>query len=308
MKTLFITVDTEEDNSWDTSSNCLKCSNWKNIFLFQTICEKYHFKPIYLLSYSMLLNNEFSNYLTNLQNNSKCFLGIHLHPWSTPPFIPSVDDNIKNRSIVSDYTYAQLNEKISNLCHLFRKRFGTNPTICRAGRWCTSNDYFDVLKNNGCCIDCSFTPGLNLTSTLGAKTNGNNYAKYKQRIYFLDSGITEIPMTTMKRKCLYGKTFKSRFKNFLMGKNFWLRPALCDYNELVYITNVMEDKEYLMFMIHSTELFAGLNPYIKTKYELTLFLKNIKKYFGFLRNKGYQTIGVEAFLIGQYGNKNKKNI
>lgn len=292
-KILVITVDTEEDNSWDINSNFLETSNCSNIHYFQEICEENNFSPTYLLTYSMLLNKEFCDYLNVLFQNKKCFLGIHMHPWSTPPFVHNVDDNKTTRTIVSDYSYDELIIKFRTIAELFNKRFGFYPNVCRAGRWCTSSDYFSCLESINCLFDCSFTPHLNLSKTMGINARGNNYKNKKNRLTKISDNVLELPMSTFKLHELSGCGLKAKIKNLVFGRYCWIRPACFNLEDLIKFEKKLRNHDYIMFMIHSSELTPGLNPYVKTEKDKGKLLLTIKNFFSYLKSNNYYSKSCE---------------
>lgn len=60
MKSFIITVDTEGDNLWEyKDGDPLGVKNSEYIPRFQSLCEKYGFKPVYLTNYEMVQSEQF---------------------------------------------------------------------------------------------------------------------------------------------------------------------------------------------------------------------------------------------------------
>ncbi|MGB7566754.1 MAG: hypothetical protein WBM07_02770, partial [Chitinivibrionales bacterium] len=81
---VLITVDTEEDNQWQ--SNVSTTHNLECLPRFQELCEKSSLKPTYLCTYGVVESEFFSSTLVKWQSLGKAEIGAHLHSWSTPPF------------------------------------------------------------------------------------------------------------------------------------------------------------------------------------------------------------------------------
>lgn len=60
MKHFIITVDTEGDNLWEYKKGTpIGIENAKYLPRFQSLCEKYGFKPVYLTNYEMASSDTF---------------------------------------------------------------------------------------------------------------------------------------------------------------------------------------------------------------------------------------------------------
>lgn len=85
-KYFIITVDTEGDNLWKykkgdlvQTENSLFCPR------FQELCNKYGFKPVWLVNYEMASDDRFVDYIKPKEEVGLCEVGIHVHAWNNPP-------------------------------------------------------------------------------------------------------------------------------------------------------------------------------------------------------------------------------
>lgn len=303
-KYFIITIDTEEDDQWNNEDVCTT----ENVYYlprFQEMAEKYNFKPVWLTTYRMAKNKDFVNYFKKKQDDNKCEIGMHLHAWNTPPdFSISKKENAKPYLI--EYPEEIMDKKIKKLDEELTKSFGIKPVSHRAGRWATNNTYFKLLKKYGYKIDCSVTPNINWEHIKGMTgLSGTNYKKNSENVYSLNNGIVEVPMTI--RKIRYFdlnniKNFKSFLKEiyyFILKKDMWIRPGKSSTKKSM--KKIMDEcirnkDEYIMFMIHSSELMPGCNPSFKTQEDIEKLYVIIDYIFSYMKKNNYIGITLKDFV------------
>lgn len=309
-KLFFITVDTEEDNQWSKSEKCTT-NNTKYLPRFQELAEKYGFKPTWLTTYKMVNDNDFVKYFKEKQNKDLCEIGMHLHAWNTPPEYKL--NRINNeKSYLIEYPPKIMEEKIKNLDEALANRFGTKPISHRAGRWTMNEEYFELLKKHGYKIDCSVTPHINWEKLKGSSgVPGSDYSK-KKEIIDNYNGIIEIPVTIKKIHyfdCKKNKNIKhliKEFKRFICGRIQWIRLIeLGDIDGIMKaIDKCNKNNEYIMFMIHSSELMPGGSPYFKTKEDIEKLYRDIEYIFKYSKKIGYKGITMREYYL-KNGDKNE---
>ena len=86
MKKFLITIDTEGDNLWQwKDGDSIGTDNTKYLPRFQKLCDKYGFKPTWLTNYEMMMDDNYVQFITEVVNEDRGEIGMHLHAWSTPP-------------------------------------------------------------------------------------------------------------------------------------------------------------------------------------------------------------------------------
>ena len=281
MKYLIITIDTEGDNLWEYKpGDKISTGNSRYIPRFQNLCEKYGYKPVYLVNHEMAADNYFCDFAVSLLKGNNCETGIHLHAWNSPPYY-----ELKNSSAgygppyLTEYPPSVMRQKFDALFNLLTEKLQCSPVSHRAGRWTMNQDYFDILIEYGIKVDCSVTPHLSWKHSWGHSTGGSDYRHSSEEpfpVRHSSSGktITEIPVTVRKirhhtpvagkgsalRKCLVSA------KNALFGKAIWLRPNGHNLSEMLILIDHIGKTEsgYIMFMLHSSELMPGGSPTFKT--------------------------------------------
>lgn len=282
VKKWIITVDTEGDNLWKWKpGEEITTENAKCIARFQNLCEQYSFKPVYLVNFEMAQSDVLVSTLKNKVLEGKCEIGMHLHAWNSPPAF-DLPKLYVGCPYITEYPKEVVMEKHIFLRDYIEERFAVRPVTYRAGRWATNATLFDVLDELGFLVDCSITPGINLSWNQGMSVpNGNDYSMEKHSVKKITDTLIEVPMTTCKRRSVHGKTLKNRLSNLLKGRDFWLRPAINTYSEMIHLINIMEGQQsdYLEFMIHSSELLPNGSPYCKTEEDVEEYYKKMEAVF-----------------------------
>ena len=67
--------------------------------------------------------------------------------------------------------------------------------------------------------------------------------------------------------------------HFLKGKQMWFRPMNYNLNDIKKLILLERDSDYLMFMIHSSELMPGGSPKFKTKESIEEFYDVVTEIF-----------------------------
>lgn len=278
-KSFIITIDTESDNQWDyTHSQSIE--NVHFIPRFQSLCEKYNFKPVYLVDYSMAQSQELIDFLNNRLAAGNCEVGMHLHAWDTPPS-HEYDIIPESRSYLIEYPMDVMEEKIATMSSLLRNSFSSPITSHRAGRWATDERYLSLLAKYGYKVDCSYTPGINWSSSKGAINGGSDYSSVISSAKWLSGDLLEVPMTVSKLHCIDDFKIKELPKEIIkgaLGRNVWLRPALSS-NKLMNCLVKSNVNDYLEFMMHSSELMPGGSPYFISEADIERMYSRLEDFF-----------------------------
>ena len=297
MKYFIITVDTEGDNLWRyKDGDEIGVRNSEYLPRFQTLCEKYGFKPVYLTNYEMAKSQKFIECARKWMEKGTCEIGVHLHAWNNPPYYELKGPYNKNPYLI-EYPEEVMRAKFKVIYDLIVKNFGVKPVSHRAGRWAMDNRYFRILKEFGINIDCSYTPGIDWTSSKGISMGGSDYSKEPKGIQYIN-GILEVPATTrFYRSCLNG-SIKHRIKTLLKGEYVWLRPALSSMQGMKKVIDIVDkenDIDFVEFMIHSSELMPNGSPYFVSEKSIEQEYATMNSLFDYAKNKGYQGCTLEEY-------------
>jgi hypothetical protein len=277
MKYFIITIDTEGDNLWEYRMGYpITTQNARYIPRFQELCNKYNYKPVYLTNYEMVNDNFFVNFLLSELDKGNSEIGLHLHAWNNPPnYDLPVNGKRYGQPYLIEYPLSIMRQKIGILCDLLRKKFNIDVVSHRAGRWAMNPGYFDILAEYGLKIDCSVTPHISWKNAYGLSygSKGSDYTTYPENPYMVktsSANILEIPVT-IRHLHILPHTIRiwsllSCIKKFIIGKTVWLRPNGNNLQDMLSLINTIQrsDANYLMFMLHSSELMPGGSPTFKT--------------------------------------------
>ena len=278
MKKLLITIDTEGDNLWRWRlGDPITSENAKFLPRFQELCEKYAFIPTYLTNFEMANDDFFAEYFKKKSIEGKCEIGMHLHAWNSPPLfdLPVRSDVEPGAPFLIEYPDGIMEEKIAYLTDLLEKRFEKKIKVHRAGRWATDDRYFRLLAKYGYKVDCSVTPGVDWSTAAGQSPGSkcNDYSRAPKQPYQIgDTGILEIPVTVRENHRLkLGSSagIRKTVRKYIEAKKghgpVWLRPRRKSENldDMLYLAELItkeKNTDYIMFMIHSSELMPGGSP------------------------------------------------
>ena len=257
----------------------------KYLSRFQELCSQYRFKPTWMSNWEMINDDRFVDFARDHLEKKECEIGMHLHAWNTPPFYELPRGENVGLPYLIEYPKDIMKEKIMTMTNAIEQKFGRRPVTHRSGRWAMNDSYFELLHEQGYIADCSVTPYVDWRTSIGQTPDfaGPDYSK-ELPVISVRNGIIEIPVTTLW----------SEEKN----KALWLRPNRRNLEEMLYVIeqNYQSDKDYLMFMLHSSELMPGGSPTFKTEggierlYEhLYIIFKEISRY--------YMGVGLEEYMM-----------
>ncbi len=311
MKRFLISIDTEGDNQWSwKKGDDIKTKNALYLARFQTLCEKYRYKPTYLTNYEMAMSRQFQEFARPCVKDGTAEIGMHLHAWSTPPDfeLPKLV-NPNNAPYLIEYPDEMMEKKISVMTDILKDIFQCEIVTHRSGRWALDDRYIRLLQKYGYAFDCSVTPGISWKTNSGqsAGSQGSDYTKEKCNPYFLGNGdypILEIPMTIIQSHHVFKPTRKDFKANIgtvyraIKGQMIWFRPSGNNLDQMKWIVDYVRKTngvDYVMFMIHSSEFMAGGSPYFKTEASINKLYYDIEELFK------YSCPDFSGATIGEYG-------
>ncbi len=280
-KNFIITVDTEGDNLWKAGGN-ITTNNAKFIPRFQSLCEKFGFKPVYLTDYEMAKDDYFLEFAKDALKRGACEIGMHMHPWNNPPFY-RLNTHTDEKAYITEYPIDIADEKIKVITRCLEDSFNIDILSHRAGRWTTNREYFKLLRKHGYKIDCSVTPHISWRNNLGETgAKGSDYTCFREEPYYIYEGILEVPVTIRSVRMLDSENMKDLLKNGIFGKKLWMRPFSPDNKAMLALVDLVlrENKtDYLEFMIHSSELMPGGSPRFTSKDDIEALYDNLEPVF-----------------------------
>lgn len=294
MKHFIITIDTEGDNLWKWKPGQeVTTKNVQYLTRFQELCSQYGFKPVWLSNWEMINDPLFVEFINKNVEKGDCELGMHLHAWNNPPFYELPRDEHSGAPYLIEYPREIMEAKIAAITEKMKEQFGYVPVSHRAGRWAMNDTYFELLYQYGYRIDCSYTPGISWRDSLGQTPGfpGPDYREVTREIRN-HKGIMEVPVTVEQTHRMFldrKKSFKSNVKTVLFGlagQSIWLRPGRDNMKDMLWMIekNKSGAGDYLMFMLHSSELMPGGSPTFKTAEDVEILYGKLQILFDVIKN------------------------
>ena len=272
MKKFIITIDTEGDNLWRWHpGDSITTENTVYLQRFQDLSNKYGFKPVWLSNYEMLSDNRFVDFANRIEMNAIGEIGMHLHAWSTPPEVELPIEE-SGAPYLIEYSPEIMESKIATMTNIIREKVSIQPTTHRAGRWAMNDLYIDLLYRYGYNIDCSVTPHIDWSDAKGQTQNssGSNYSNCSEEPYKWHN-IMEIPVSIRKSNSVFvnDKSLRGILAatyHSIKGQYLWLRPNGHNLNQMKWLVKHIAESnsDYIMFMLHSSEMMPGGSPTFKT--------------------------------------------
>jgi len=293
--TFLITIDTEGDNLWAKPRE-ITTRNSRFLGRFQTLCEGYGFKPVYLTNFEMASCPVFVEFGRDVLARGAGEIGMHLHAWNSPPIAPLTRDDYRFQPYLIEYSEPLMREKVIRLTRLLEDTFSVRMTSHRAGRWAFNEVYARVLCESGYTADCSVTPGVSWTNQKGDPNGhgGSDYRHFPVDAYTLapgdisssgDSTLLEVPMTvvTFLPAPLRGidrRGFTGRILNRFYPLH-WLRPNGHNLEQMVRLVRAAaaEERPYVEFMLHSSEFMPGGSPNFSVESDIERLYDHLERLF-----------------------------
>lgn len=267
-----IAIDTEGDNVWSRPRQ-VETKNARTLPRFQDLCERFAFKPTYLVNFEMVNDPAFQDLARDVLNRGTAEIGMHMHPWDSPPIVPLGARDWYDQPHPLEYPDDVLDQKVEYMTRCLEDMFSIPMTSHRAGRWGFNAAYCRSLIRLGYRVDCSVTPHVSWRSHPGhpGGPGGADFTFFPEQPYYLDpqdisregaSTLLEIPMTTMIRPRPLWKELARRALGRRDPRVAWLRPNGRNLAEMLDVVDAAraQKRSYIQFTLHSSEFMPGGSP------------------------------------------------
>lgn len=296
-----ITIDTEGDNLWQNHDK-ITTRNAAFLSRFQSLCEKYSFKPTWLTNYEMAIDPVYIEFAQDVITRNQGEVGMHLHAWNSPPLHDLTGDDWRHKPYLIEYPLDIIRQKIEFMTQLLENTFQTKMISHRAGRWAFNEYYASLLVGFGYRVDCSVTPCVDWSRSLGDPkgAGGTDYSAFPHHAYFVDptdmaktgdSLLLEVPMSIQYKYSPLINSIKQGVAR-LQGKNRgpsvnWLRPTGGNVDKMkqVVTQKLKQGTDYVEFMLHSSEFMPGGSPTFKTEADIEKLYYDLEQLFSWLHQR-----------------------
>lgn len=297
-----ITLDTEGDNLWRNRSGKVTTRNVQFLPRFQSLCEKYNFKPTWLTNYEMASDPAYVEFGRDLLARGQGEIGMHLHAWYSPPEYALTDDDWRYQPYLIEFPENILRDKVAYMTDLLESAFQQKMTSHRAGRWAFDEVYARALIDNGYLVDCSVTPRVDWRNSSGVPQGkgGTDYSLFPDHAYYLDinnisragdSPLLELPMSIQYRYGAFTNQLKKVW-NDVRGKKRgpsvnWLRPVGGNVEQMKQVVEqtLSQGNDYVEFMLHSSEFMPDGSPTFKNEADIERLYDDLEQLFSWLQSR-----------------------
>ncbi|MFC1639657.1 hypothetical protein ACFL3B_02720, partial [Gemmatimonadota bacterium] len=276
----------------------------------QKLFDQYGVRPTYLVTYPVATTQSSVELLKAFLKDGKCEIGAHCHPWNTPPFEEEI--NVFN-SMLCNLSEALIQRKLSVLHEAISESFSIVPESFRAGRWAFSPAVARVLHRLSYRVDSSVTPFIDWSVH-----HGPDYSRFPFNSYrFLpddiatpnDNGaLLEVPVsigflqgnfdrchkyaTHIERHAWKRLRLAGILNRLGLLNKVLLSPEQTDLKKMIKLAERLRKmhKPYLNMFFHSSNLTAGLTPFVRTRSDETGFLKKIECFLAYCSDNGIESM------------------
>jgi len=286
-----VTVDTEEE--WDWSSGYptgpTTVRNIAELPKFHAVCEKAGAAVVLFTDHAVLTDPTATATIQDLAKRPRTEIGLHIHPWNTPPVAP-VSSVSPRDSFLHNLPWDEQAAKLTSTLTAFRDA-GLAPTSFRGGRYSSSKQIQDFLRDHGVWVDCSVLP-WNTWADDGApdyRHRGLEPARISPRQPG-DKPVWELPLTFGSTRRPFGFWKKilgaADSKVGRLGRvtgvmdrlgivsRSWLNFENPLGNRILkYLAALRKARPpFVSFTLHSSSLMPGGSPYAKTEADVARIL------------------------------------
>lgn len=307
---LIVTIDTEEDNWEHYSATDNPVENIRKIVRLQSLFDMFGVKPTYLITYPVATNPTSVEILKKILEDGKCEIGMHCHPWNTPPFEEEI--NAYN-SMLCNLPQPLVQQKLRVLHKAICENFDVTPVSFRAGRWGFSSAVAQTLCQLGYRVDTSVCPFVDWGQYHGpdfscfqlhpyrfhpddiATPRGNGVLlEIPATVGFLQNNFERCQRWARLTETDFGK--KLRLKGILsrlrLLNKVWLSPELASSDDMIRLAHRIRDMNYpcLNMSFHSNSLLASLSPFVQDKAGEEKFIHKIDEFLSFSAGAGFKPV------------------
>jgi hypothetical protein len=308
---LLVVVDTEEEFNWSSgfSRQNISVSAIRSLERVQILFEEYRILPVYVVDYPVAFQPEGYRPLQEIYKSGQCVIGAHLHPWVNPPYEEQISEFNSFPGNLPAYLEA---EKLRILGELIEERFGSSPTIYKAGRYGIGVNTATILRRQGYAIDLSVCPSMNYSSA-----GGPDFTNCRPVPYWFggEKDLLEIPLSVgfvgrlqswpRLHDLASGFPFNHLHLAGVLARSgllnkVWLSPEGYTLAENIALLRTLyrNGLRIFSFAFHSPSLEPANTPYVKSQIDLGRFLSQCRSFFDYFMGEmgGVPTTPIDVWV------------
>jgi hypothetical protein len=153
-----VTVDTEEEWDWAAGwpTDAPRVTNVLRLPRFQELCDRRGVRPTYFVNLAVLDDEPARNVVLELSRRANVEIGMHIHPWNTPPLEGSGPVRARE-TFLHNLPDELIEAKLSSVLARFAE-FSLHPTSFRGGRYSSGGRITQFLHDRQFRVDASVLP------------------------------------------------------------------------------------------------------------------------------------------------------
>lgn len=282
-----VTVDTEEE--WDWSAGWPVRShgteNLAEVPRFQRLCADRGAHVTWFFDWLAAMSEMGRELLGQLAARSDAEVGMHIHPWTTPPHRPG-RGNGERDSFLATYPADEIREKLDSVWEAFQEA-GVSPKTFRGGRYSSGGAIHRYLVERGFVADASVVPYTRWPDD-GAPEYRDRDIFPRRLAYGNGSAyLWEIPVTlgfTRRNFAAWSRRYERLSQSPLrvlrpigimerMGivQRVWLNFEDTPAASMLALLRTLRELRppCITLTVHSSSLYPGGNPYSQTEAQVT---------------------------------------
>ena len=315
-----VTIDTEEEWDWDAGWPVVSHSlrNLSTAPAFHALCKTHGARTTWFTNWSVMNQENGRATILDITANEDAELGMHIHPWITPPISP--DDNTSARqSFLHNSPASVIHQKLDTVWRIFTEH-GCKPRSFRGGRYSCGPEIQKFLQHpdRAFIADASVVPFT--------KWDDDGAPDYRDRDLQPNrlnptqegaSAMWEIPCTlayTRNNMEFWAEAFDRIEHSFLrhlrlsgilgttgIVRRVWLNFEFTPADEMIALLTFLEKLNLpcITLTIHSSSLMKGGNSYSATQKDVDDIFQRTEQVLGWLaENKSFEPATIAEIAQG----------
>jgi hypothetical protein len=296
------TVDTEEE--WDWSGpfpmEGAPVTNVGHLDRFQSLCERHGIAATYFTNHAVMADPAGRAVIQSLAGRPGAEIGLHIHPWNTPPLKPGGAVTTRDTYLHNDAPDT-IAAKLDTAYAAFVAA-GLRPTSFRGGRYSSGGEIHAFLRRKGFVADCSVVPYTTWPDDGAPDFRDRDLMPVRlppERAG--EQALWEIPLSLGYSRppfALWASVFQAIERTALrrlrligiaerlgLVRRVWLNFEVADRHDWTPFMLLLQrlGVPCITLTVHSSSLVAGPGPYTRTAVDETRIHAQIESVFGTLR-------------------------
>lgn len=260
--------------------------------------------PLYFVDYPVARSNAATDILGPAAEAGQAHIGVHLHPWVTPPFSEQVSSR---NSYAGNLPAAVERAKLVAVRDELTTRYGKAPTAYRAGRYGIGPNTLTILADEGFRCDSSVRSHFDYRDD-----GGPDFTRQGLHPHWTGphDSILELPLTSVMTGFVshlgcgaFRHAGKLPLARSLLARSGALEriaitPEGTPAARACEAIDVAQDRgvRLISMSFHSPSLATGYTPYVRTDSDLAAFFRWFDTVFDHCARRGIAAASLEDVL------------